>query len=108
MRGDEVLLPRGSTRLEAGDRMLVLVRREVAGELPAIIDRWRKGPVTRPVRPPRTYTGSVPIYTARPWSAADGDPAHPQAVGGIAVVEHVRTRRDVPARWWSWTTAATR
>ena len=96
MRGDEVLLPRGSTRLEAGDRMLVLVRREVAGELPAIIDRWRKGPVTRPVRPPRTYTGSVPIYTARPWSAADGDPAHPQAVGGIAVVEHVRTRRDVP------------
>jgi cell volume regulation protein A len=96
MRGDEVLLPRGSTRLEAGDRMLVLVRREVAGELPAIIDRWRKGPVTRPVRPPRTYTGSVPIYTARPWSAADGDPAHPQAVGGIPVVEHVRTRRDVP------------
>ncbi len=96
VRGDEVLLPRGSTRLEAGDRMLVLARREVAGELPAILDRWRKGPVTRPVRPPRTYTGSVPIYTARPWSEADGDPAHPQAVSGVEVVEHVRTRRDVP------------
>ncbi len=48
------------------------------------------------MRPPRTYTGSVPIYTARPWGAEDGDPAHPQAVGGVNVVEHVRTRRDVP------------
>ena len=96
MRGDEVLLPRGSTRLEAGDRLLVLVRREVAGELPAIIDRWRKGPVARPVRPPRTYTGSVPVYTARPWGEADGDAAHPREVAGVPVVEHMRTRRDVP------------
>ena len=30
IRGKEALLPRGSTRLEAGDRLLVLVRREVA------------------------------------------------------------------------------
>jgi cell volume regulation protein A len=26
----------------------------------------------------------------------DGDPAHPQAVSGNPVVEHLRTRRDVP------------
>ena len=36
VRGDEALLPRGSTRLEAGDRLLVLVRREVARELPQL------------------------------------------------------------------------
>jgi cell volume regulation protein A len=96
VRGNEALLPRGSTRLEPGDRMLVLVRREVARELPRLIERWRAGPITRPVRPPRTYTGSVPIYTTRPWSDADGDPAHPQAVAGNEVVEHLRTRRDVP------------
>jgi cell volume regulation protein A len=96
VRGDEALLPRGSTRLEAGDRLLVLVRREVAQDLPEILERWRKGPVHRPVRPPRTYTGSVPVFTARPWSADDGDPAHPRKVTGRRVVEHLRTRRDVP------------
>jgi cell volume regulation protein A len=96
VRGDEALLPRGSTRLEEGDRLLVLVRREVARELPQLLERWRKGPVSKPVRPPRTYTGSVPVYTARPWNHADGDPAHPREVSGVEVVEHLRTRRDVP------------
>jgi potassium/hydrogen antiporter len=96
VRGDEALLPRGSTRLEAGDRLLVLVRREVAADLPELLERWRKGPVARPVRPPRTYTGSVPVFTARPWGADDGDPAHPREVSGNEVVEHLRTRRDVP------------
>jgi cell volume regulation protein A len=96
VRGNEALLPRGSTRLEPGDRLLVLVRREVARELPQLLERWRVGPVSRPVRPPRTYTGSVPIYSARPWDDGDGDPAHPQAVKGSRVVEHLRTRRDVP------------
>jgi cell volume regulation protein A len=96
VRGDEALLPRGSTRVEAGDRLLVLVRREVAQDLPEILERWRKGPVHRPVRPPRIYTGSVPVFTARPWSADDGDPAHPREVKGRRVVEHLRTRRDVP------------
>jgi potassium/hydrogen antiporter len=97
VRGDEALLPRGSTRLEAADRLLVIVRREVAAQLPELVDRWRKGPVHKPVRPPRTYTGSVPVFTTRPWSVEeDGDPAHPQAVSGNPVVEHLRTRRDVP------------
>jgi potassium/hydrogen antiporter len=96
VRGREALLPRGSTRLEVGDRMLVLVRREVAEHLPELLERWRKGPVHTPVRPPRTYTGSVPVYTARPWGEQDGDPAHPRAVAGRRVVEHLRTRRDVP------------
>jgi cell volume regulation protein A len=96
VRGDEVLLPRGSTRVEEGDRMLVLARREVRGELPRLLERWRTGPVARPVRPPRTYTGSVPVYSARPWSDADGDPAHPRTLRGREVVEHLRTRRDVP------------
>jgi cell volume regulation protein A len=96
VRGSEALLPRGSTRVEAGDRLLVLVRREVAQALPELLERWRSGPVHKPIRPPRTYTGSVPIFTARPWSDADGDPAHPREVAGNPVVEHLRTRRDIP------------
>jgi cell volume regulation protein A len=96
VRGDTALLPRGSTRLEAGDRLLVLVRREVSRDLPALLERWRTGPVGTPVRPPRTYTGTVPVYTSRPWQEADGDPAHPREVSGHQVVEKLRTRRDIP------------
>ena len=96
VRGSEALLPRGSTQLEAGDRLLVLARREVADELPQLLARWRTGPVHRPVRPARTYTGSVPVYTARRWTEADGDPARPREIAGNAVVEHLRTRRDTP------------
>jgi cell volume regulation protein A len=96
IRGEEALLPRGSTRLQARDRLLVLVRREVLRDVPELLDRWRTGPIGAPTRPPRTYTGTVPIYTARPWKAADGDPSHPSEVLGREVVEHLRTRRDVP------------
>jgi cell volume regulation protein A len=96
IRGNEALLPRGSTRLEEGDRLLVLVRREVARELPQLLERWRTGPVHRPLRPARTYTGSVPVYTTRPWGDDDGDPAHPREIAGNPVVEHLRTRRDTP------------
>jgi cell volume regulation protein A len=96
VRQDEALLPRGSTRIEAGDRLHVLVRREVTNELPDLLDRWRSGPVGRPVRPARRFTGTVPVYTARPWQDSDGDPSHPQEILGRQVVEHLRTRRDVP------------
>ncbi len=47
VRGDQALPPRGSTRIEAGDRLHVLVRREVAHEFPALIERWRTGPGSR-------------------------------------------------------------
>ena len=96
IRDKEALLPRGSTRLEPDDRLLVLVRSEVADELPDLLRRWRTGPVHQPVRPQRTYSGSVPVYTARPWTKEDGDAAHPREVAGKAVIEHLRTRRDVP------------
>ena len=67
-----------------------------AASCPRCSSAGATGPVARPVRPPRTYTGSVPVYTARPWGAADGDPGAPARVGGNEVVEHLRTRRDVP------------
>jgi cell volume regulation protein A len=96
VRGDGALLPRGSTRVEAGDRLLLIIRRELTREVSALLERWRTGPVGTPVRPPRTYTGTVPVYTARPWKDEDGDPSHPRTVGGQPVVEKLRTRRDVP------------
>ena len=97
VRGDEALLPRGSTRLEEGDRLLVLVRREVADDLPELLERWRKGPVHKPVRPRahlhgqrarlhRAPVGGRPTATRRTRATSAGN----------RVVEHLRTRRDVP------------
>jgi cell volume regulation protein A len=36
------------------------------------------------------------IFSARPWSENDGDPARPESVLGVTVAEHLRTRRDEP------------
>lgn len=96
VRGDEALLPRGSTTLEQADRLHVLVRREVAHQIPALIERWREGPVGPVARPARRHVAIAPIYRAGPWDARDGDPAEPPTVNGIDVVECVRLRRDRP------------
>lgn len=95
VRGDEALLPRGSTRVEADDRLHLLVRREVAGSMGDILARWRSGPVGPPPRPRAVPAGTTPIFTTRPWRPEeDGDPAYPTEVEGLAVVTHLRTRRD--------------
>src|SRR5215217_6164604 len=50
VRGEEALLPRGSTRLEAADRLHVMVREEVAKDMDDLLQRWRVGPVGLPGR----------------------------------------------------------
>jgi cell volume regulation protein A len=96
VRGDEALLPRGSTTLEADDRLHVLVRREVADQIPGLIERWREGPVGPVVRPVRRHVAIRPIFRAGPWDARDGDPSEPPSVTGVDVVERLRLRRDQP------------
>jgi cell volume regulation protein A len=95
VRGEEAVLPRGSSRIEAGDQLHVVVRQEAAGEFPRLLERWRTGPVkddrVRPALP--SYVVS---FTVRPHEKADGDPARPKEIAGQAVVERLRTRRDVP------------
>ena len=96
VRVDNALPPRGSTRLEAGDRLHVLLRQEVARELPSILERWRHGPVGPRPRPRAAPAGYSPIFTVRPWSDEDGDPARPETVAGREVVELLRNRHDQP------------
>jgi cell volume regulation protein A len=36
------------------------------------------------------------VFTLRPWTAGDGDATRPERVSGIAVVDHLRLRRDAP------------
>lgn len=98
VRGDEVVAPRGSTRIKSGDRLHILVRREVAREVEALQDRWQHGPMHAPPRPRRKLRGGAPIFTVRPCDedAVTGDLEHPEEVLGQAVVAKLRDRRDRP------------
>jgi cell volume regulation protein A len=95
VRGEQAIPPRGSTRVEVGDRLHVLVRQEVAVEFEELLRRWREGPL-HPSRRPRVITRATTIFSTGPWTEADGDPSHPRAVRGQDVVEQLRTRRDRP------------
>ena len=45
VRGERAIPPRGSTVIEDGDQLHVLVRQEVAVEFRELMRRWRTGPV---------------------------------------------------------------
>jgi cell volume regulation protein A len=95
VRGEQALPPRGSTRIEAGDRLHVLVRQEVADDVDELTLLWRTGPLARGERP-RIAGSRAPVFSVRPWNHDDGDAAAPDDCDGVPVVEQLRTRRDVP------------
>jgi cell volume regulation protein A len=96
VRGEQAIPPRGSTVIEGGDRLHVLVRQEVAAEIPALTERWQYGPFVEPGRRRPRVRGAGVIFSARPWNAADGDASRPARVLGVPVAEQLRTRRDEP------------
>ncbi len=94
VRGEEAVLPRGSTRVEAGDRLHVVVRSEVAAGMDEVVSRWSTGPVVGAEVPRGRLTGSS-VFTSRRWDEErDGDPGYPQEIDGVEVREHLRTRRE--------------
>jgi potassium/hydrogen antiporter len=94
VRGEEALLPRGSTRIEAGDRLHVMVREEVAGDMPGLLERWRIGPVEVPTVRHAPLRAGAAVFTTRRWTETDGDAGFPNEVHGVPVAEQMRTRRD--------------
>ena len=98
VRGDEVVAPRGSTRIRAGDRLHVLVRREVAKEVDRLQERWRHGPIGAPPRPRRRLRGAPPIFTVRPsgGDVVTGDLDAPERILAQPVAARLRVRRDRP------------
>jgi potassium/hydrogen antiporter len=96
VRGERAIPPRGSTVVQAGDQLHVLVRQETALEFQDLLTRWRNGPVGAPERPRPRPRSRPSVTTVRPWDPRDGDPSRPAAVGGYDVVEQLRTRRDEP------------
>jgi cell volume regulation protein A len=96
VRDGEALLPRGSTRIHAGDRLHILTRREAMEEVRGLLKVWRVGPVGPPERPNVPLRGRPVIVSIRPWLEEDGDAARPEAINGREVVERLSLRRDVP------------
>jgi cell volume regulation protein A len=96
IRGDHAVAPRGATGIHVGDRLQVLVPHERTRAVLALAEGWRRGPVGPPPRPSIRGRGIPPLFSARPWSEADGDPADPALVSGQAVIERLRQRRDQP------------
>jgi potassium/hydrogen antiporter len=97
VRDNEAIPPRGSTRVEEGDRLHVLVRQEVARDVRELLERWHSGPIGPEARPKPRLVGGTLVFHVRPWNDDDdGDPARPDAVGDLDVIDRLRSRRDVP------------
>lgn len=97
-REGEALLPRGSSEVEAGDRLHILVRAPVRDSVESLFDRWRSGPigVREPEPPAPPPSGRPPVFSVKPWRKEMGDPAQPVAVEGVDVLRRLRTRREEP------------
>jgi len=96
VRGDEAIPPRGSTRLQADDRLHILIRQEAAQEVPALVERWGTGPIGPPPRPPKRMRAHPATLSVRPWTAGGNDRSRPRHIGGDDVVDLLRIRRDHP------------
>jgi len=96
VRGERAIPPRGSTVVEAGDQLHVIVRQEAAIEFRELLRRWRTGPLGVRERPRPQPRSRPSVTTVRPWEDGDGDMSRPSAVAGRVVIDQLRTRRDEP------------
>jgi potassium/hydrogen antiporter len=96
VRGERAIPPRGSTIVEAGDQLHVIVRQEVAVEFQAVMRMWRTGPLEAHKRTRPRILSRPAVTSVRPWQDSDGDPSRPTHVSGQEVVDQLRTRRDEP------------
>jgi cell volume regulation protein A len=93
VRDGQAIAPRGSTELEGGDELHILVRGEVRQEVEDLTKTWVKGPIGKPPPPPIPRRASSQIFSVRP-RREDEDPQRVEAVDGVAVVAVLRVRRD--------------
>jgi len=96
VRREQAIPPRGSTVIEAGDQLHILVRQEKALEFQDLLRLWREGPLEAHRRPRPRILSRPAVTTVRPWEPSDGDASHPSEVAGQPVVDQLRTRRDEP------------
>ena len=93
VRDGHAIPPRGSTELQEGDELHILVRGELRDQVEEQTKVWTKGPVGRPAPPPLPRRAASQVFSVRP-ARADDDPLAPVEVDGIPVLAILRSRRD--------------
>ena len=69
VRGERAIPPRGSTIIQAGDQLHLIVRQEVAVEFQSLLARWRTGPLEAHKRPRPRVLSRPAVTTMRPWGS---------------------------------------
>ncbi|MEX2107492.1 MAG: potassium/proton antiporter [Solirubrobacterales bacterium] len=96
VRDGRAIPPRGSTEIQEGDELHILVRGELREEVEMLTRQWHDGPVGTPPPPQLPPRGAPQIFTVRPGGDIE-DPSAPREVDGIAVISILRSRRDRPS-----------
>ncbi len=94
VREGEALPPRGSTVIEAGDELHLLIRREAREVVGELTTAWRNGPIGELPLSELGVRGAPQVFSVRPTRAGDGDTGTPARVGGVEVARVLRTRSD--------------
>jgi len=93
VRDGHAIPPRGSTVLQEGDELHVLVRGELRPEVEEQTKTWVKGPIGKPPPPPLPRRAASQVFSVRPTRDGE-DVGKPEMIDGIAVVAVLRSRRD--------------
>jgi cell volume regulation protein A len=96
VREGRAIAPRGSTEIEAGDELHLLVQEHRRKEVERLTALWREGPLGEPAPLLLPLRGAPQIFSVGPGSSLDGDPGSPREIDGIAVRARLRSRRDEP------------
>ena len=91
VRDGNALPPRGSTELQEGDELHILVRSEHRDEVESLTRKWVEGPIGKPGPPALPRRGASQVFTVRP---ARGDGGLDEEIDGIPIVRVLRDRSE--------------
>jgi potassium/hydrogen antiporter len=91
VRDGAAIPPRGSTELQEGDELHVLVRSELRDEVEALTRKWTQGPIGKPAPPPLPRRGASQVFTVRP---AHDDGELGDEVDGVPILKVLRDRSE--------------
>jgi cell volume regulation protein A len=91
VRDGSAIPPRGSTELQEGDELHVLVRSELRDEVEKLTRKWAEGPLGREAPQLLPRRGAPQVFTVRP---ARGDDELGKEIDGIPIVRVLRDRGE--------------
>ncbi|HSK48911.1 MAG TPA: potassium/proton antiporter [Solirubrobacterales bacterium] len=93
VREGSAIPPRGSTEMQEGDELHVLVRGELREEVERLTERWTKGPIGAEAPPQLPPRGAPQVFTVRRLRPVE-DPVVDRVVDGVPVAAVLRSRSD--------------